>query len=73
MMKYINAITLLLFFGSLAFSQTKPKVWIYTDMSDKNIGGIEKEGSANDPDDISAMAGYLLMANEFDSKGIVVS
>lgn len=54
-------------------AQSKPKVWIYTDMSDKNIKGAEKEGSANDPDDISAMAGYLLMCNEFDTKGIVVS
>ena len=54
-------------------AQQKPKVWIYTDMSDKNIKGQEKEGSANDPDDISAMAGYLLMANEFETKGIVVS
>jgi Protein of unknown function (DUF1593)/WD40-like Beta Propeller Repeat len=54
-------------------AQSKPKVWIYTDMSDKNIKGREKEGSANDPDDISAMAGYLLMCNEFDTKGIVVT
>jgi hypothetical protein len=54
-------------------AQAKPKVWIYTDMSDRNIKGSEKEGSANDPDDISAMAGYLLMCNEFDTKGIVVT
>jgi hypothetical protein len=64
---------LLLVISQNIFTQSKPKVWIYTDMSDKNIRGIEKEGSANDPDDISAMAGYLLMANEFDTKGIVVS
>lgn len=73
MIKYIFSGTLILFFANFALAQTKPKVWIYTDMSDKNIRGIEKEGSANDPDDISAMAGYLLMANEFDTKGIVVS
>ena len=51
----------------------KPKVWIYTDMSDKTIKGKEKEGSANDPDDMSAMAGYLLMSNEFETLGIVVT
>lgn len=54
-------------------AQGKPKVWIYSDMSDRNIKGSEKEGSANDPDDISAMAGYLIMSNEFDTKGIVVA
>ena len=51
----------------------RPKVWIYTDMSDKTIRGSNSEGTVNDPDDISAMAGYLLMANMFDTKGIVVT
>ncbi|TWU30666.1 family 43 glycosylhydrolase [Novipirellula artificiosorum] len=51
----------------------RPKVWIITDMSDKRLNGNEREGSVNDPDDISAMAGYLLMANEFDTLGIVVA
>lgn len=51
----------------------KPKVWIITDMSDKRLHGGEKEGSVNDPDDISAMAGYLLMASEFETLGIVVA
>lgn len=51
----------------------KPKVWIITDMSDKTLEGDNHVGTINDPDDISAMAGYLLMANEFDTKGIVVA
>jgi hypothetical protein len=51
----------------------KPLVWIYTDMSDKTLKGSEREGSVNDPDDISAMASYLLMSNEFETLGIVVS
>lgn len=76
-MKSINFFTITVLLGlsftQICLAQTKPKVWIYTDMSDKNIKGQEKEGSANDPDDISAMAGYLLMANEFDTKGIIVS
>lgn len=51
----------------------KPVVWIYTDMSDKTIPGPNKEGTVNDPDDISAMAGYLLLADCFDTRGIVVA
>ena len=51
----------------------KPKVWIYSDMSDKTIPGPNSERTVNDPDDISAMAGYLLMANEFETVGIVVA
>ena len=54
-------------------STTKPKVWIYTDMSDSSIPGKNHMGTVNDPDDISAMAGYLLLANEFDTRGIVVA
>jgi hypothetical protein len=72
-MKFFIPILLSILINAVSFAQTKPKVWIYTDMSDKSIKGQEKEGSANDPDDISAMAGYLLMANMFDTKGIVVS
>lgn len=60
----------LITFTISAFSQ-KPKVWIYTDMSDKTIHGNNSEGTVNDPDDISAMAGYLLMSNEFNTVGIV--
>lgn len=59
--------------GQASAAPTRPKVWIITDMSDKRLKGGEKEGSVNDPDDISAMAGYLLMANEFETLGIVVA
>jgi len=51
----------------------KPLVWIYTDMSDRNLKGPTHMGTVNDPDDISAMAGYVLMCNEFNTLGIVVS
>lgn len=51
----------------------RPKVWIYTDMSDSSIPGSNHRGTINDPDDISAMAGYLLMANMFETRGIVVT
>lgn len=57
----------------LATLHAKPLVWIYTDMSDSTIKGGNKEGTLNDPDDISAMAAYLLMANEFKTLGIVVA
>ncbi|GAB5404568.1 MAG: hypothetical protein Aurels2KO_27990 [Aureliella sp.] len=63
--------------GSIEVSEpdtsTKPKVWIITDLSDPTQKGTNKEGTINDPDDVSAMAGYLLMANEFDTLGIVVA
>ncbi len=54
-------------------SAKKPLVWIYTDMSDGTLKGPTHMGTVNDPDDISAMAGYLLMCNEFKTLGIVVS
>lgn len=51
----------------------RPKVWIYSDMSDPSLVGGGHMGTVNDPDDVSAMAGYLLMANEFETLGIVVA
>jgi hypothetical protein len=62
----------LILFGFNTLAQ-KPKVWIYTDMTDNTLPGKNHMGTINDPDDISAMAGYLLMANMFDTKGIVVA
>lgn len=58
---------------AVAAEPAVPKVWIYTDMSDPGLAGNEKTGSVNDPDDVSAMAGYLLMANRFETLGIVVA
>ena len=54
-------------------TKEKPKVWIYSDMSDPTLEGPNHRGTINDPDDISAMAGYLLMASEFETLGIVVT
>jgi hypothetical protein len=72
-----RSISLLIAFVLLAveltFAQSKPKVWIYTDMSDKSIPGKNHMNTVNDPDDISAMAGYLLMANEFKTMRIIVA
>lgn len=56
-----------------ASAPPKPAVWIYTDMSDKTIPGPNHMGTLNDPDDISAMAAYLLFADQFDTRGIVVA
>jgi len=50
----------------------KPAVWIYTDMTDPKLPGNNHMGTINDPDDVSAMAAYLLMGNMFDTRGIVV-
>lgn len=65
-------LTIFLLIGWAVHAQ-KPKVWIYTDMTDNTLPGKNHMGTINDPDDISAMAGYLLMANMFDTKGIVVA
>lgn len=59
--------------STLSNLYAKESVWILTDMSDKSIVGGNKEGTVNDPDDISAMAGYLLLANEFETRGITVA
>jgi xylan 1,4-beta-xylosidase len=59
--------------GGQVVAATRPAVWIITDMSDKTLPGDNHMGTLNDPDDISAMAGYLLLANEFDTRGIVVA
>ncbi len=56
-----------------AVEMSSPKVWIYTDMSDPTLPGTNHRGTVNDPDDVSAMAGYLLMANRFETLGIVVA
>ncbi len=65
-------LTMLILLSSATQAQ-KPKVWIYTDMSDNSLPGKNHMGTINDPDDISAMAAYLLLANMFDTKGIVVA
>lgn len=59
--------------GAFAQEPTRPKVWIYTDMSDPALPGSNHRGTVNDPDDVSAMAGYLLMADRFETLGIVVA
>jgi len=66
-------ILLIAFCYAVNAQSQKPKVWIYTDMSDKTIPGPNKEHTVNDPDDISAMAAYLLMSNEFNTLEIVVA
>lgn len=54
-------------------SSTKPKVWIFTDMTNPRLNGSNKHDTINDPDDVSTMAGYLLMASEFETLGVVVA
>ncbi|NNE94384.1 MAG: DUF1593 domain-containing protein [Verrucomicrobiales bacterium] len=71
-MKLIG-LTFLLFLTALGNTAEKPRVWIISDMSDSRLPGNNHRSTINDPDDISAMAGYLLMANEFDTRGITVT
>lgn len=59
--------------ATFADGPNRPKVWIYTDMSDPSLPGTNHRGTINDPDDVSAMAGYLLMADRFQTLGIVVA
>ncbi|WP_066631371.1 family 43 glycosylhydrolase [Labilibacter marinus] len=61
MMKKI--LTLILFTILLPLSAQKPVVWVISD-GGENI---------NDPDDISAIASYLLMSNNFDTRAIVMA
>lgn len=57
---------------SVGLAQTeKPKVWIISDGADKRLERAPGK-PITDPDDISALASYLLMANQFDTRGIVV-
>lgn len=53
----------LLVAGTLSSFAQKPKVWVISD-GGQNI---------NDPDDISAVASYILMSNLFDTKAIVMA
>ncbi|MFI3270359.1 MAG: hypothetical protein SNJ09_06115, partial [Rikenellaceae bacterium] len=48
----------LLLIAPLSVLAQKPAVWLISD------GGEQ----INDPDDISAVAGYLLMSNHFDTR-----
>lgn len=73
MRRYIILLVLALSVSLHASAEKRPLVWIYTDMSDRNIPGSNKEGTVNDPDDISAMAAYLMLSNHFDTRGIVVT
>lgn len=60
MKKRITILFLALAITSLA---QKPKVWLISD-GGENI---------NDPDDISAVASYILMSNHFDTRAIVMA
>lgn len=54
--------SILLLLVSMSMMAQKPAVWLISD-GGKNI---------NDPDDISAIASYILMSNHFDTRAIVL-
>lgn len=56
-------VIIFLLFAEVLNAQSKPKVWLISD------GGHE----INDPDDISAIASYILMSNHFDTRAIVMA
>lgn len=59
--------------AALPLFAAKPRVWVSSDMTDKRLPGPGRSGTITDPDDISAMAGFLLFANAFDVRGISIS
>lgn len=53
-------------------SLAKPRVWIISDGNDNSLHRPNGR-HITDPDDVSALATYLLMSNRFDTRGIVVA
>lgn len=53
-------------------SFSKPRVWIISDGNDNNLKQTNGR-NITDPDDVSALAAYLLMSNWFKTEGIVVA
>lgn len=50
----------------------KPIVWIISDGNDSTL--TKPDGSrVTDPDDVVALASYLLMSNHFDTRGVVIA
>lgn len=72
-MLILNRVFLFLaIFQSTITVAQKPKVWIISDGARETLQFNNEKGHLGDPDDISALAGYLLMANMFDTRGIVI-
>ncbi len=70
-MKHLIVVASLLI--GLCVEAQKPAVWIISDGCDKELRQMENPNKyVTDPDDISAIASYLLMSNLFDTRGIVV-
>jgi len=73
MRQLTKVFSLLLLLTLIATNAQKPKVWIISDGSDKEIKNEKTGKPIGDPDDLSAISGYLLMSNLFDTRGIVVA
>ena len=69
MKKILSLFLILISFTTFA---QKPIVWIISDASDKTLKRSNGK-NVTDPDDISALASYLLISNFFETKGIVVA
>ncbi|MEM6885559.1 MAG: nucleoside hydrolase-like domain-containing protein [Verrucomicrobiota bacterium] len=65
------ALALYLLSFLISFATAKPKVWIYSDGADRALERAPGK-HITDPDDISALANYLLMSNQFETLGVVV-
>ena len=79
-MKKLKLFTAFMCFALTVFAQDKPRTWILTDYTGpiryeiinngKNATAVTDAGS--DPDDQVALAMYLMMANKFDTRAIVL-
>ena len=63
---------------SIVFAQNKPSIWIHTDFTSAlsyTVNGSVATAVTDDsdPDDQVAMAMYLMMANKFDTRAIIVA
>lgn len=71
-MKKLSLLSIAFFlFVNIIHSQ-KPKTWIISDGTKETLQFDNEKGHLGDPDDISAVAGYLLMSNMFDTRAIVL-
>lgn len=78
MVKSLGSIISLLGISLSIQAQQKPTIWIHTDLTSATsytVTSTTSEGETDqdsDPDDHVAMAMYLMLANKFNTKGIVV-
>lgn len=73
-MKKTQLLVAMLLLSFTLMASNKPAIWIISDGCDNSLRNPKDSTKhLTDPDDISAIAAYLLMANHFDTRAIVVA